>query len=692
LGQVVAFLATVPTSLTLIKNTLSLRELSKAMDSAAVQYQDKKQDTKYGAWGTLVTPKRASQRASARRYNESAEHSGDLFRNVKENADSDLNDVGIKALSLLLVWGQHAEDIAKNLPDQNLLQFSPCTLLLSKASPTSLQPHSSDVTLNIANLNLISRLANFADDGLSLKSALLSTRIIKMCVTHAYAAKDVSHENARNMGFIDFRVALGGGSHIFKVLLLFFDKLIGSDSYQLYLDGTEHQVLMASIMLETVAFSVSTQPDLAKLILLGDQKQEDWRLLDNISLYIVGTIDLMNNHSEDEDSVRDNRQLDLRCLLTCSCLKVISELWTCCRLTCNRNHNSDSVHACETVTSYLANSNISGSTQFVSSIVDLTRALLLAMMSLGEKRPMQDEVSTSVINHKCILLDLLTRSLDIISVETIVRVSDSSQGGIAFVEDLFDSGPMECWKVLLASSDAAASAATAWLDYSSNWNVCSFLRANPPEEEVPTSSWCSFGPALSLTKVLYDDDSADSFIKCNAFQTLARSETSFSSAWAVVVEVVAANMIAARPSSEVYALTTALVETTVASLASISESKMISEFLLSSRGFLFEGGDTRPLEELCSLLLYSITARRGFVAVDSTPIIQFNVLEMIKGLYESANKIFALTQLGSNASSNQVSHQLRSPICLELSTFFSLENYSLVSHVSALLLNRRLFA
>ncbi|KAL3822464.1 hypothetical protein ACHAXA_006892, partial [Cyclostephanos tholiformis] len=657
LGQVVAFLATAPTSLTLIKNTLSLSELSQAMDSAAVQYLENKQDTTYGAWGKFVTPKRACQRASARRFNEnSAEHSDDLFRNVQDDADSDLIDVGINALSLLLVWGQHAEDMAKSLPDQSLLRFSPCMLLLSKASPTSLQPHSAHITLNIANLNLISRLVNFADDGLGLKSALLSTKIIKMCVKHACVAKDISLDIARSLGFIDLRVALGGGSHIFNVLLCTLDKLICDGSSQSYLHGTEQQVLMASILLETIAVSVSAQPDLAKLILLGDEKQENWRLLDKISLCIVGTIDIMYNPSEDEESGRYDSLLVLRCLLTCSCLKVISELWTCCRLTCNHNYKSDSVHACGTVTSYLANASSSGSTSLVGSIVDLSRALLLAIMSLKEKSSMQDEVSTAVINRKGVLLDLLTLSLDIISVETNVRLRDNSKGGTKFVEDLVDSEPMKCWKVLLASGDAAASAATAWLKYSSNWNVSSFLHANPPEEDIPTSSWCSFGSALGLTKaiLLNDVDSADSFIRCNALHTLARSGASFSSTWAIFVEVVTANMIATRPSNEVYALTTTLAETTIASLASISESKMISESLLSSRGFLFESGDTKPLGELCSLLLFSITAWRDFATADSAPIIPRNVFEMMRVLYESASKIFATTQLGSVAPSNQM--------------------------------------
>lgn len=306
---------------------------------------------------------------------------------------------------------------------------------------------------------------------------------------------------------------------------------------------------------------------------------------------------------------------------------------------------------------YLMNANNTGRTSLVANIVDLTRTLLLAIMSLGGKSSMQDEVSTAVVNQKCISLDLLTRSLDIITMESNARISHGTEGGIKFVEDLFDSGPMDCWKVLLVSSDAVALAATAWLQFSSNWNVVSFLHANPPEEGIPTSSWCSFGSAISLAKalVLSGVDSADTFIQCNALHALTRSESSFSSTWAIFVEVVTSNMIATRPSKEVFVLTSSLAKTTIEALASISESKMIAESLVSSHGFLFESGDNKPFGDLSSLLLYSITVRRDFVAADSAPPIPLDVLEMIRSLYESTNKIFAMTQLGSVAPSNHVS-------------------------------------
>jgi hypothetical protein len=114
-------------------------------------------------------------------------------------------------------------------------------------------------------------------------------------------------------------------------------------------------------------------------------------------------------------------------------------------------------------------------------------------------------------------------------------------------------------------------------------------------------------------------------------------------------------MIATRPSKEVFVLTNSLAKTTIEALASISESKMIAESLVSSHGFLFESGDNKPFGDLSSLLLYSITVGRDFVAADSAPPIPLDVLEMIRSLYESTNKIFAMTQLGSVAPSNHVS-------------------------------------
>ena len=196
-----------------------------------------------------------------------------------------------------------------------------------------------------------------------------------------------------------------------------------------------------------------------------------------------------------------DRVLNLRCLVMCACLHVVTELWQSCRLTTtykpkNSNYSDNSaVHACGIIVSHLTNveNTETATPSLIANVtVELTRCALLTIMSLEEKNSMHDTVSTSVVNQKCILLDLLTRSLDIITIETVSRVQTKSLGGIKFVEDLFDSGPMECWKVLLSSGDAAAaSAASSWLagftssvgrNNAPNWNIASFLQANPAEE------------------------------------------------------------------------------------------------------------------------------------------------------------------------------------------------------------------
>ena len=367
-----------------------------------------------------------------------------------------------------------------------------------------------------------------------------------------------------------------------------------------------------------------------------------------------------------------DRVLNLCCLVMCACLHVVTELWQSCRLATTykpkkSNYSDNSaVHACGIIVSHLTNveNTETATPSLIANLtVELTRCALLTIMSLEEKNSMHDTVSTSVVNQKCILLDLLTRSLDIITIETVSRVQTKSLGGIKFVEDLFDSGPMECWKVLLSSGDAAAaSAASSWLagftssvgrSNAPNWNIASFLQANP---EVSTSTWCSFGSAVRLAKALTPAglNSVGAFRQCNALHVLTQGEASFSASWATFFEVVIANVIVTRPRNEVYSLASDLAETTLAALSSVSESQMISESLLSSQGLL-EGRDTKPMGELCSLLLYSLTVRRDFLAPEEARSNCQNILEMIGRLYGSANKLFVMTQLGSVAPSNQVS-------------------------------------
>lgn len=648
LGQIVAFLATVTISISIMKNASKSRELFLVMDSAATKHRENEKDGKYGAWRRFVTPKRKPVALS-----------NDVLGAVKEDVDLELYDVAAMALSLMLVWGEQTDDLAESPLDENRVKGSLYTLLLSKASSSSLHPHDAIASLNVANLNLISRLACNSDDIVRVKSnsAMLSARIIKMCLRHAnFVDENGVGKYRTNVESNAFRVALEGGRHMFEVLLRILDRHASDDISEDNAKGIEHQVLLATIMLETVAGSVSSHPDLARAFLLGGNG-EDWRLVDKIVLCIASTNNIMN-HSREDQGTWDDRLINLRCLLTCACLLVVSELWKSCRATCNMN-NSDSVHACGIIAAYLTNLNKSVATSLVANhIAELTRCSLLAIMTLEEKHSLQ-ELSTASVNQKCILFDLLSRSLDIIAIEIMCRVRTKSHGGIKFVEDLFDLGPMECWKALLTSGDADALAAASWLRFTrnvANWNIASFIRANPPEEGMASSSWCSFGSYVIITEAitLPRSESIKTFMHSNAIHALSQSTALFSASWATFFEIVTANVIDTRSNKEKYSLTNGLAECSLAALSSLTESKMVAAALLSSQG-LIEIGGTEPFGELCTLLMY-ITARKDYISTDvahrtSTQ----NVQDTIGRLYTVSNNLFVMTQLGSVLPPDQVS-------------------------------------
>ena len=69
----------------------------------------------------------------------------------------------------------------------------------------------------------------------------------------------------------------------------------------------EQLVLMATIMLETVAVSVSSQPDLARATLLGGENNEDWRLVDKMVSSVMSTSDLMSASRENNQTAEDDR-------------------------------------------------------------------------------------------------------------------------------------------------------------------------------------------------------------------------------------------------------------------------------------------------------------------------------------------------------------------------------------------------
>lgn len=655
LGQVVASLASAPISLALMKNSTTLQELSLVMDSAVSQRQNATESGKYGSWSRFVTPKRAKQKRAAK--------PADVSSNTDAIADtrSNIHALSVTALSLLLLWGENAEDITRKheSPDESLLLQSPCNLLLCKASlPDS--EEASDNNCNVANLSLISRYVsvdNVIIGGMKAKSALLSAKIIKMCLQHASASSGVYGDT--RTGLSVFRAALGGGKLIFDALYDTFDKVTNSSS----LDTNEDAVVMAVIMLETIAISVDSHPELARSMLVGTEITQNWKLTDLIVAFVTKTVGVLRKANETESV--DGESMNLSSFLTCGCLHVMSALWKSCRLVCTQNARSESKHACGVVTSHLAGVSEDSSPSLIANIaVELTRCSLLAIMSLQESED-DNEVSYDAISKKRTLVDLLTKALDIIAIEAVTRIQTKSHGGISFVEDLFEPEPMECWSILLASNNAAGLAASSWLfgfsasvekSNALNWNICSFLEAYPAEKNLATSTWCLFGQSRRLADSLGrpGSDSMRKFLECNTLHLSIQAEDCFAASWAHFFEVVAAGCTKTKSEKEVYPLMNNLSECSLTALSSISEARMISESILSSQG-LSASSDTRPVGDLCSLLLYSLSVRSSFGASEDEGGKCDILLGMFGRLYESANRLFAMTQLGSSASSNQVS-------------------------------------
>ena len=97
---------------------------------------------------------------------------------------------------------------------------------------------------------------------------------------------------------------------MFQVLLGAFDKVIG-DASEGYSEGMDQLVLLVSIMLETVAVSVSSQPDLARAILLGGENNEDWRLVDKMVSSVMSTSDLMSASRENNQTAAQSTSTSL---------------------------------------------------------------------------------------------------------------------------------------------------------------------------------------------------------------------------------------------------------------------------------------------------------------------------------------------------------------------------------------------
>jgi hypothetical protein len=617
----------------------TLQELSLVIDSAVYQRENVGDSGKYGSWTRFVTPRKARQKRAAKSKEISS------FDDAVTGARSSIHDLSVMALSLLLLWGENAEDITRKLesPDNNILLQSPCNLLLCKASLPASGPSDSN---NVDNIII---------GGVEAKSAVLSAKIIKMCLRHASTSSGV-YGDVR-IGLSVFRDALGGGKIIFDTLTDAFYKLIDGSSF----DANEDVVIMAVIMLETIAISVDSHPELARSMLVGTEVAQNWKLVDLIVSSVTNTVELLGKSNEDESVVENF--MSLRSFLTCGCLHMISALWKSCRLVCTQNARCESKHACGVVTSHLAGVSEDSTSSLIANIaVELTRCSLLAAISFQENQN-DDAVSYHDINKKSILMDVLTKALEIIAVEAVTRIQTKCHGGMSFVEDLFEPGPMECWSILLSSNNAGGLAASSWLfGFSAsvekrnalNWNVDSFLEAYPVEKNSATSTWCLFGQSLRLADslALPDSESARKFVECYTLYSSIQAENSFAASWAHFFEVVAAGYIKMKSGKEVYSMMNNLAERSLAALSSISESIMISESILSSQG-LSENPDIKPIGDLCSLLLYSLSVS-SFGYTENNEDKCDVLLGMFGLLYESSNRIFAMTQLGSAVSSNKV--------------------------------------
>ena len=654
LGQVVASLASAPISTAFVKNSSTVKELSMVMDSASYQRENIKNAGKYGSWSKFVTPMRAKQKRAAK----SAQISS--IADDAADASSTMTDLSVMSLSLILLWGEATEDITDNFvsPDGSHLALSPCNLLLSKACLPAFQP--SDKSSNVANLSLLSRYCsvdNIVAGGARSKSALLSARILKMCLEHAITSFGVSGES--RIGLSVYRSALGGGVVIFNTLIDAFDRLKSDSS----VETNDDSALMTVILLEIVAISVSDHPELARSMLVGTEVSQNWKLINLINDSLNDTVGLLAKLADEEDCV-DEKRITIRSFLACGCLHMISALWKSCRLVCTQNARSESKHACGVVTSHLAGVNEDGPTTLIANTAaELTRCTLLATMSLQDSEQ-GDEISYKTINKKRIFVNMLTKALDIIAIEAVNRIQTDSNGRMSFVEDLFESGPMECWSLLLASNNSAGLAASSWLfGFSAsvdkanalNWNVGSFLKAYPMETKLATSTWSLYGQSMRLANVLTNSDSNTSrkFLECYILHSSIHAEDSFAASWSQFFEVVAAGCVKTKDDAKVRSLTNSLSDCCLTALSSISESKMMSESILSGQG-LSENTDTVPVGDLSSLLLYSLSVSNAIGTVENDQDDCDTLLGMFGRLYESANRLFAMTQLGSGLSSNQV--------------------------------------
>ncbi|KAL7468395.1 hypothetical protein ACHAXS_008626 [Conticribra weissflogii] len=646
-GKVIAFLASAPVTLDLMKSASTVREISQVIDTVSYnRVSSTSRNATYGGWSRFVTPKRASQRVRQEATPLSSYLGSDAKKGVKIGDDSFA--VSEIALTLLLLWNEHAQDIASSHSSQDLHHHSPFHLLMSTAPLPSHQHYSME--LSDANLNLISRFIdvdNALIGGLRSNVAILSAQLINSCLKNMAVASGFNGDI--NVGLSTFRAALRGGAHLHDILLSAFHKLVDDTSVSQQL---EELLVMTSAVTEMVALCVEVQPDLARGVLMGGENEDSWKLVDLMATSLQGVPALLKSYSEDELS--DEKLLILRCTLALESLHVLSKLWKKCRLACNQTVTSDNAHPCGSATFYLANLDKKGSPVMIANtITELIRSSLHALVFLEDKKPSDDETSVQTVHYRSLFLDMLTRSLDVITIETVARVQAQPKGVTDFVEDFSESALMECWSLLLSSFNAATLATPSWIrsvGSFSNWSVGSFLRVYPASDTTAASSWCSFDEALLWVQVisLRDIDIVDGFVECHALHCLAQAEAAFCSAWAPFFEVIVANSVTTRPGDEVWMLRSGvLVESILNGIETLSHGILFTESLVTSHVGPQAPLSIQPLVKLCSLLSYSLMATTSIGLEDGGREKYQRVFEMLSSVHNSANKLFAITHCSS---------------------------------------------
>lgn len=605
LGQVIAHLSTAP--IILFKASF-LREFTHHLEPPVAQ--DTSIDSKYGEWGKFVTPKRrASQKVL--QGTEKAINDEKGIPVLGEEASA-LSSVAEVALSLFLVWASQVEDMFCNSSgeiDESFTSYSPYNLLLSKVPSTS----RSGTQMNVSNLNVIFRYNNIGKESQLSK---LSAKVIRVCIQHTSHAAQVSGgDQIAQTGILS--AFAGSAPLLSQSVLASLEELFGKVDFVV---GMEQTTAIVSSNLESIALTVSKQPELARCI-LSQKKGKEFKLADELVSAVDSTVSILNTLNQKK--THDSRVLKLRCAVATGCLDVMLELWKCCRLGAL---NRTECHACGDIVSHLLSED--GSHPMIANVVaELARSSLFAIVSQDDKESMDGLVPVSSVNDKSLFLGLLSRCLRILTIETVALMQTDRDKSLNFIAELIDPNPVECFISLLRDNKSPTLASSAWVDAKVTPSVDAFLRACPSE----TSPYaCSLDLAIQQAQVFSKEDG---ILRWNALHNLAINETAYSSEFALFFKAV--GLSSSRPAMDVLVLTNSLIDGILAAMSSISEAKLSSQSILP--GFVTKVA--APFNELSSLLLSVFTTRARLQKTDGE-----SLLQMLHKLHESASRIFILTQ------------------------------------------------